>query len=265
MKKIIMAFVATTNLLSTTSCSKDSDSSPSGKGNIDIEFDQVYADADLILNSQVNNTSQSEALKISDVKYIVSNIVLEKADGSTYTYPKSDSYFVVDESNEDSHVLSLTNIPAGDYTKIHFGIGVDQAQWALGLDGQGDLYTNANAAGMVWSWAAGYKFVAFEGTFTSAGVPADTSFMVHTGKTSSAYNYEEVVLDLPTKAMVRTNITPDVHIFADVAKIIDGHHKIKLEDHNDMGMGAMIMGGDILTDIMHNVSEMFRVDHVHND
>jgi hypothetical protein len=195
----------------------------------------------------------------------VSNIILEKADGSTFVYPKGDSYFIVDESNEASHVLSLTNVPAGDYTKIHFGIGVDQTQWELGLAGQGDLYTKADAAGMVWSWAAGYKFVAFEGVFSSASVTSDTSFMVHTGKTSSAYNYQQVVLDLPTKAMVRTNITPDVHIFADVAKIIDGHHKIKLEDHNDMGMGAMIMGGDILTDIMHNVSEMFTVDHVHND
>lgn len=268
MKKIFMALVATTGLLYTvTSCSSDSKSStPAGKGNIDIEFDNVFGSADLILDTQTNTTSQSEDLKISTVKYIVSNIVLEKADGSTYTYPKADSYFIVDEANEASHVLSLSNIPAGDYTKIHFGIGVDKAQWDLGLSGQGDLYTNADAAGMVWSWAAGYKYVAFEGTFTSATVTSDTSFMVHTGKTSdTAYNYEQVTLELPNAAQVRTNVTPDVHIFADVAKIIDGHHKIKLEDHNDMGMGAMIMGDAILTDIMHNVSEMFRVDHVHND
>lgn len=270
MKKIMMAIVATTGLLYTvTSCSSDSKSStpsPTEKGNIDLEFDQVFGDADLILNTQTNTTSQAEGLKISTVKYIVSNIVLEKADGSTFTYPKSDSYFIVDESNEASHVLSLTNIPAGDYTKIHFGIGVDKTQWELGLSGQGDLYTNADAAGMVWTWAAGYKYVAFEGTFTSASVTNDTSFMVHTGKTSdTAYNYEEVTLDFPNAAQVRSDVTPDVHIYADVAKIIDGHHKIKLEDHNSMGMGAMIMGGDILTDIMHNVSEMFRVDHVHND
>ncbi|MBS7785699.1 hypothetical protein KIH23_00185 [Flavobacterium sp. CYK-55] len=268
MKKLFMALVATLGLLYTvSSCSSDSKSStPAGKGNIDIEFDQVFGDADLILNTQTNATSQSEDLKISTVKYIVSNIVLEKADGSTYTYPKADSYFIVDEANEASHVLSLSNIPAGDYTKIHFGIGVDKAQWDLGLSGQGDLYTNADAADMVWSWAAGYKFVAFEGTFTSATVTSDTSFMVHTGKTSdTAYNYEEVTLDFPNAAQVRTDVTPDVHIYANVAKIIDGHHTIKLEDHNGMGMGAMIMGGDILTDIMHNVSEMFRVDHVHND
>lgn len=234
MKKIIMAFVATTTLLSITSCSKDSDSSSpttNEKGNIDIEFDQVFGDADLILNAQTNVTSQNEDLKISSVKYIVSNIVLEKADGSTYTYPKSDSYFIVDESNEDSHVLSLSNIPAGDYTKIHFGIGVDKAQWELGLSGQGDLYTNADAADLVWSWAAGYKFVAFEGTFTSANITDDTSFMIHTGKTSdTAYNYEQVTLDFPNSAQVRSNVTPDVHIYADVAKIIDGQHKIKLED-----------------------------------
>lgn len=246
------------------SCSKEEENI-SGQGNIGLEFDNVFGSADLILNTQSNVTSQGETLKISDVKYIVSNIVLTKEDGTKFIYPKSESYFVVDELNTLTHEIELEKIPAGNYTKITFGIGVDKAQFDLGATGQGDFLTKAQDAGMMWSWSAGYKFVLFEGMFTSSTVTTDTMFMVHTGQTGTNYNYTEITLDLPSKAMVRTNITPDVHIFADVAKIIDGNNKILLSDNNMGGMGAMIMGGANLPLITANLNGMFTVNHVHNN
>lgn len=249
-----------------TSCSKDdSTDSISGTGAIGIEFDNVFGSANLILNTQINTTSQGENLKVSDVKYIVSNIVLTKEDGSTYTVPKSESYFIIDESDEASQTIELSNVPAGNYTKVKFGIGVDQEQFNLGADGQGDFLTLADSKGMMWSWSAGYKFVKFEGLFTSPSVASDTEFMVHTGQTGTDYNYTEITLNLPEQATVRTTITPDVHIFADVAKIIDGTNKINLSDNNMGGMGAMIMGGANLPLITANLSGMFTVNHVHND
>jgi len=267
MKNILkynIAFVAFGLFL--TSCSSDDDviTNVSGTGNLGLEFDQSYGDNDLILG-QANATSQGEIVKISTVKYIVSNIVLTKADGTTFTYPKGQSYFIVDESKPDSHVIDLTDIPAGDYVKVKFGIGVDQQQFNLGAEGQGNFLAEAQAADLLWSWSAGYKFLAFEGTFTSPTVTSDTSFMVHTGQTGTDYNYTEVTLDLPTKALVRPTITPDVHLIADVSKIIDGTNKIKLTDYNEMGMGAMIMGGAALPLVTANLNGMFHVDHVHND
>ncbi|HSD08745.1 MbnP family protein [Flavobacterium sp.] len=259
----IIAFVAIT--LALGSCSNDNDETTAGEGKLGVEFDNVFGSSNLILNTQNNVTSQNETLKISDIKYIISNIVLTKEDGTTFIYPKSKSYFVIDENNSEAHEIELENIPADDYTKIKFGIGVDKAQFDLGASGQGDFLTIADKAGMLWSWSAGYKFVLFEGTFTSASVTTPTSFMVHTGQTGTDYNYTEVTLDLPTKALVRTNITPDIHIFADVAKIIDGRNKIKLSDYNEGGMGAMIMGGTNLPLITANLSNMFTVMHVHND
>ncbi len=261
--KNILAVVAIACAL--TSCSNDDDTKITGEGNLKVEFDNIFGDANLILDTQVNTTSQSENLKISEVKYIISNIVLTKTDGTTFTYPKSQSYFIVDEATLSSQVLNLANIPAGNYTKIKFGIGVDQEQFNLGATGQGNFLATAQDAGMMWSWSAGYKFVAFEGTFTSPTVAAATSFMVHTGQTGTAYNYTEVTLDLPEKALVRTNITPQVHILTDVAHIIDGTNKIKLSNNNMGGMGAMIMGGANLPLITANLSNMFEVDHVHND
>lgn len=249
-----------------TACSSDESTPPiSGKGQLNVEFDNVFGDNNLILNTQQNTTSQAEHLKVSQVKYIVSNITLTDAAGNLFTYPKSNSYFIVDESDPESQLLHLQNIPAGNYTSITFGIGVDEQQFELGASGQGDFLTLADSEDMMWSWSAGYKFVLFEGTFTSATVTTETAFMVHTGKTGTAYNYTTIVLPLTNEALVRTNITPDIHIFTDVSKIIDGQNKISLGDNNAGGMGAMIMSGENLPLITANLSEMFEVDHVHND
>lgn len=261
------AFLATTFLL--TSCNDDdsaiSDPLPSETGNLTVEFDNSFAGNDLILGSQPNLTSNTEVLKISTIKYIVSNIALIDANGNTFVYPKNQSYFIVDETDPTSLFLDLSNIPAANYVKIRFGIGVDQAQWELGAEGQGDFLAKAQAEDLLWSWSAGYKFLAFEGKFTSPTVSSDTDFMVHTGKTGTAYNYTEVTLDLPQQALVRSAITPEIHVVADLAHIIDGANKIKLSDHNMGGMGAMIMSGENLARITANLNAMFNVAHVHND
>ena len=242
-----------------TSCSNNDEEKITGQGNLGVEFDNVFGSADLILNTQRNVTSQNETLKISNVKYIVSNIVLTKEDGTTFTYPKSQSYFIVDESNEATHVLELPNIPAGNYSKIKFGIGVDQAQWDLGETNQGDFLTTAQNNSMYIDSNFGYKFISMDGKFTSITNTTETDFKLQTNKTNSAYNYTEVTLAFPDLALVRTTITPEVHVFADVSKIMDGTHKIKFSDN------SIIIEGDNLSLMAQNLATMFRVAHVHND
>jgi hypothetical protein len=243
--------------LAFTSCT-DNNETISGAGAIQLEFDNVYGAANLAFNTPYTNTN-GEVIKVTNAIYIISNIVLTKEDGSTYTVPKSDSYFFVNEADAASTVLKLPNIPAADYTKVSFGVGVDKAQFDAGADGQGALWTNAQKLGMTWSWTAGYKFLRFEGTVNSTS-HKDAAFRVHTGKTGDIYNYTTVTLDFPSKALVRTNITPAVHIFADLKKVIEGKTVINFEN------GLDVMGGTAVQNISaNNVPTMFKVDHVHND
>ena len=254
--KNILAVVAISVVL--FSCTNNDDESITGEGSLKVEFDNIYKTADFAANTNYTN-SNGEIVSVSKVKYIVSNIVLTKADGTTFTYPKSQSYFILDELTPSTLVLNLSGIPAGNYTKIKYGIGVDKAQWEAGATGQGDFLTTAQAAEMMWSWSAGYKFVAFEGTFTSATVTAATQFKVHTGQTGTDYNYTEVALDLPENALVRTTITPQIHIMADLSQIVDGTNTINLSE------GATIMGGAKLAFVTSYIANMFEVEHVHND
>ncbi|WP_396154614.1 MbnP family protein [Flavobacterium macrobrachii] len=257
LKNIALAMVAA---IAITSCSDDDNNNQiSGEGNLKLEFDNMYGDANFAFNTPYTN-SNGETIKAEKAIYIVSNIVLTKTDGSIYTVPKSQSYFFVNEADAASTLLNLPNIPAGNYTKVTFGIGVDQAQFNAGADGQGTMWTDAQALGMTWSWAAGYKFIKFEGTYTSSTTTTDTQFKVHTGKTGDVYNYAEVTLDFPENALVRTNITPQVHIMTDLKKIIDGTTKINFDE------SASVMGGTKVQNISaNNVPTMFEVHHVHND
>jgi hypothetical protein len=254
-KTAFMAAIAFT----ITSCSTNNDQKITGQGNLGVEFDNVFGTADLILNTQSNVTSQNETLKISNVKYIVSNIVLTKEDGTTFSYPKSQSYFIVDESDEATHIIELSSIPAGNYTKIKFGIGVDQAQYELGESAQGEFLVTAQNGSMFINWTSGYKFLSLEGNFTSPTNSIASDFTLQTSKTSTSYNYSEVTLNFPNPALVRTDITPEVHIFSDVSKIMDGSNKIKFSEN------AHVTDGAALNLVTQNLAAMFRVAHVHND
>jgi hypothetical protein len=243
-----------------TSCNNDDQDAIDANeiGSINLEFDNVYNNADFSFNTNYTN-SNGEVVKFTNAKYIVSNVILTKEDGTTFEIPKNESYFIVNEEDASSREILLTNIPAGNYSKVTFGIGVDQEKFNTGETGQGNFITTAQTEGMLWSWSAGYKFLSLEGTFTTPSITSATQFRVHTGQTSTSYNYTTVTLDFPDKALVRKTITPDVHIFADLAKAIDGTNKINFTE------GADVMFGAKLALITTNLSSVFSVDHVHND
>ena len=246
--------------ISMMSCSSDDSEVISGEGTISIEFDNAYSDSDLLLNTSLYNAVDTEKIKISAVKYIVSNIRLEDENGMVYTHPKNDSYFIVDESNEASQMIDLSNVPAANYTKIIFGLGVDQAKYTQGATGQGDFLTKAQDATMMWSWQAGYKFFVYEGLYTSTTTTTETAFAFHMGSHGTALdNYKEVTLNLTNTARVRTNLTPEIHVVANLSKVLNGTTAFKLDDAAQIHVDA-VKSPQIAT----NVNSMFVIDHVHN-
>lgn len=258
--KFIKYIVACAFAISITACSSEEDEMLTGEGNVSLEFDNAYLTSDLLLTTTAYSANNTEKIKISNVKYIVSNIRLEDENGIVFTYPKEDSYFIVNESESDSQFINLTNIPAGNYTKITFGIGVDQEKYLQGATGQGDFLTLAQDSKMMWSWQAGYKFFVFEGVYTSDNTTTETAFAFHMGSHgSSVDNYKEVTLSLTNSARVRTTLTPEIHVVADLSNILSGTTTFLLDDAAQIHVDA-VKSPQIAT----NVNGMFMVDHVHN-
>ncbi|MAN28333.1 MULTISPECIES: MbnP family protein [Mesonia] len=263
MKNIALKITALAMAISVfTSCSDDDDAAGkdlTGENSVSLEFDNSMNGDDLLLGASTYTNSNGESLVVNRLNYVVSNFVLIDEDGNEFVYPKDDSYFVISEEEEMTEI-SLTNIPAGNYTQLKFGVGVDQEKYLQGAEGQGDFLQIAEETNMMWSWQAGYKFLNFEGTFTSPTVTEATNFQIHMGSHGSALdNYKEVTVDLPSTAIVSENMSPLMHFQVDANKILDGAHKILLSE------APVVMIDEVKSpQIAENTASMFMVHHVHN-
>jgi len=251
-----------TLILIVASCSKDDNNTEelTGSNDVSVKFDNGFAGNDLILGIANTPNENKEVLTINRFNYIVSNFRLVAKDGTEYTFPKDDSYFIINQETESDNII-LHKIPAGEYTTIKFGVGVDQEKYLQGAEGQGDFLDRATENEMMWSWAAGYKFLNFEGTFTSETVTEPTNFQIHMGSLGSDLDlYKEVTLKLPTNVLVSHELSPGIHLMIDANKILVG-----AAGNISLSEKAVIMVDAVKSpQIAVNTSNMFAVDHVHN-
>ena len=87
-----------------------------------------------------------------------------KSDGSVTTLQQDSSYFLVDESNSASMILSLPQVEIGKYLAIRLMIGVDSAKSMAPLEKRrGVLDMSGLGQDMYWTWNQGYIFFKMEG------------------------------------------------------------------------------------------------------
>lgn len=260
--KIAFAIILCISIISCSS--DDKPENLDGKvGNISLKFDNSVGDQDFIFNTKYDK-SNNESYKLETLKYLISNIKLKDADGTIYEYPSKKNIFIVDEAagnNAGEIFINLENIDAGNYTEVSFGLGIDQQRYALGADGQGDFLNTAQQAGMLWSWATGYRFMRFDGTYTS-GTDVDAALNMHMGSVGTAVdNYREITLSFPNQVRVRPDKKAEVHIVANIAKVFDGKTAVKFsEGYNQVHVDATTT--KVIAD---NFMDVFTVHHVHNE
>lgn len=252
--------------ISMFSCSSDDDSGEdlSGqKGPLVVKFDNGVGDQDFIFGNTYNK-SNGESYQLETVKYIISNIRVTDNQGNTFMYPAENNVFIIDEANANAAGeiwITLDNVTAADYTSITFGVGIDQDRYSLGAEGQGDFLEEAQTAGMLWSWATGFRFVRLDGTYSS-NTATDEALNIHMGSVGTSLdNYREVTLSFPNTVKVRPNLEPQIHIEADLSKIFDGSTSVNFAD----GYSQVHTDQNTTPVIANNMMGMFVVHHVHNE
>ncbi|WP_299435769.1 MbnP family protein [uncultured Aquimarina sp.] len=251
MKKFLILLIT---LIVITSC-KDDDDAKFGALNVDFIN---KAGSDLItLNAGFYTNMSNETYTVSELKYIISNIVLIKENGEEFIYPVADSYFLINEEVSSSKQITLDDIDAGVYTKIRFGVGVDQSNYPL--NGVTNFIPTAEESGMLWSWSAGYKFVKFEGSFTPQG-GTSSDFLLHIGSHGTVLdNYKEITLDISNTLTIGDQTTSNLSIETDVAKIFDSTNTYSLEQKSDVQVDPV--NAPILAE---NISTMFAINNASN-
>lgn len=272
--------IATTAIAALSSCSKDNNTPQpakpnpgqeekptpelQGNGKITLQFENYVGNEKLTLGADANAakayTSNGQTLKFSEVKYVITNIVLVKADGTKVPYHTEDldkGGFLINQENTTSLTPILTELPEGDYKGIEFGLGVKKELNNLKLQDKFPNFYNLTGkfsfeSGKImhWEWANGYRFVKLEGWYSNATATNDT-LSIHMG---SAFKGTKVVgedkkvkeikdeylnvdrdafrfisLDFPKTLSVKKGATAKVTIKADLDKLVNGTNKITLE------------------------------------
>jgi len=227
-------------------------------GTLNLDFSNKIGANDIALNTTTYTNQSNEAYTISQLRYIISNIVLIKENGDEFVYPVADSYFLINEEVTGSKSITLSDINVEEYTKIKFGFGVDQSKYPI-ESGTANFIPTAEENDMLWNWAAGYKFLKFEGSFTPQGGTSE-NFLLHIGSLGvNQDNYKEIILDLPSMLVVSENASSNIGIQVDVDKIFDSTNTHSLTEKNEVTNDP-----DSSPKLAQNVSTMFSVTNVSN-
>lgn len=185
--KIINSFILLIIVAFTFSGCKKKDP-VADQANVTFKFehyvDQAKIDAPSTTPNYTNAAGNTYGVDL--LKYYISNIVLEAADGSEVVLNNHDLIDAFGVKETDAFM-----IPNGDYVKMRFLFGVDADNNTSG-DQSGDLDPSQ---GMFWSWATGYIFLKHEGKFldnNNASMPLE----LHLGKQDMATQLEISLSDL---------------------------------------------------------------------
>ncbi|MEQ3655300.1 MAG: MbnP family protein [Dokdonia sp.] len=218
------------------SCDNDETTSKN-PGTLELNLMHTVGADILDLGEAYQNTS-GETYVVEELKYIISNIRLTNIEGDAFIYPVDESYFVIDQAMPSTQMIRLSNIDAGAYTQLTFGFGVDPTKYPI-ASGTLNFVPTAEEADMLWTWSAGYKFIKFEGSFTSDTTPTPTPFVIHVGSHGATLdNYKEIELSLISDTgdpLIIEEDAPAVEgIFFDVGRVFDGPNTISIEAKTDI-------------------------------
>ena len=188
MRKFKTLLMAITTVAALSSCSKEDNnnsnqggnqSSNNGNAEVSLQFDNYVGTEKLALGASASAakayTSNRQTLKFSEVKYVITNVVLVKADGTKVPYHTEDldkGGFLINQANTASLTPVLKNIPEGDYKGIEFGLGVKKELNNLKLQDRFPNFYRLTGQFkfseiMHWEWANGYRFVKLEGWYSN--------------------------------------------------------------------------------------------------
>ena len=179
MRKIKTILMAITTVAALSSCSKKDDNNDSTPAKVTLQFDHYVGAEKLTLGTDAGGakayTSNGQTLKFSEVKYVITNVVLVKADGSKVPYHTEDldkGGFLINQADAASLAPVLNEIPSGDYKGIEFGLGVKKELNNLSLQDKFPNFYKLTGSFkqkeiMHWEWANGYRFVKLEGWYSN--------------------------------------------------------------------------------------------------
>ena len=166
-----------------------------------------------VLNADSTYKNQlGQPFSVTNIKYYISNIYLKKANGSKYVCKE---YYLIDDRDDDTKQINLTDVPDGEYTAIEYIIGVDSLHNCSGIQ-EGALDP---IKGMFWAWNTGYIFLKFDGT-SPLSKSNGRILEYHIGGYRNPHNcIRKVALNFKTPLLISGSTNQTINIKADILQL----------------------------------------------
>lgn len=177
---LLFAIIAATLFLG--GCKKDNDPTvPTGidDNNLTVVFTATANNKTFNLGDNYSLTSEGFNYTFDLLKFYVSQFKLIKDDSTEFLVKDVD---MIDFRKDAPHLSFSIKMPAGSYSKIKFGIGVDSVtnmKDPLSFDASSPL---SSIKGTYWDMGSQYRFMLIEGRLdTTMADKYEVPFVVHTG------------------------------------------------------------------------------------
>ncbi|MDB5236055.1 MAG: hypothetical protein JWR44_3048 [Hymenobacter sp.] len=233
-------------------CTKDEGEPAATTSSFAIEMEPVVDGAPLVLNAQTYTKSDGQTFTVSKFKFLVSNVKLTKADGTSYAVP--DGYYLIDAGTSSSTHFVIDKVPVGDYTGLSFIVGVDQAHnngtfQSGALNHSNDLY---------WEWSSEYVFLKMAGTSPQAGAGRALTFDIGGANCARTVAPSFGTSVLPVKA----GHVPGIHLWANVKSMFES---TTAANRINFATTYAVESGDTKAPVVADnyAAGMFTVEHIH--
>ena len=220
MKKIIVPAVLI--LLIANSCVKNKTLKA---GSAKVVFENMVDNNPVNMDGVLRYTNAfGNKYSVTLLEYYISGAVLVSDKNDSVSLG---NYTLINEARSDKKSFSFGSVPAANYTKLVFNLGIPYDRNHTGLQ-DGDLDP---AMGMIWDWNTGYIFMKHEGKFTDS-IGVDQSLLFHYGTDKAFISW----ITIPITMTIRGN-TPTIYVKFDLNKVyvpslmnfnIDNNHQSAL-------------------------------------
>lgn len=201
------------------SCVDDQNSDSENTGDLNINFKLVYGDEPFQMFKNYKYPETGDMFFMSRLSFYIAEAKLKSATKQidikdidyinlTNTYTGS--------SPANGYQYKITNVKAGEYTNLQFGIGVPASSNAK-MPKDFAPGTILSSSAEYWSSWKSYVFFKAEGLIGLNGGPIEDEFALHTGA-NDAY----MVIDLPKNIQISKGKVTDVDVTMDLKKVFLG-------------------------------------------
>ncbi|WP_245189745.1 MbnP family protein [Lunatimonas salinarum] len=221
-------------------CQETEDPILEQQGEMIVKFDNYVGNQTLVLD-EVGSTNfrysnaKGQSFNITQFGYYISHVKLEGPNGETYLDEMNASadasllkgYYRVVQGDPDTYQIHLKDIPAGQYNKITFTLGIREDGIQEGA--VGGILDRA-AGGWFWNWNSGFIHYLFEG-HSPVSPREEQRLRLHIGgwKNVPAIdenpqrffdNNVEISLLFDATVQVSETMRPSPHIHMDLLEVI---------------------------------------------